>query len=294
MPGRRLLAMASAWFDEATVSRVFEPLIADWQREHVTLSGVGRARSVLRVCGCFATTFVLSLPWQLKRALPERMVLSGWIATEAFAAAGVIALIYLFYGFDGPAAGYLLPAALGMALPLAIVPAAVIVSRIGGPVETRTMVLRLALMVMVVLVPLLAWIMPATNQTWRVVQRPVHEVVLRGPREITLPELLSSRPPTGLVDRYAHEWDRTRSNALLERSSVLLMPLTMSLLGIAISRSAGRGWIVRAGIGWAIAGVIWLTLNDVSSPMAHPVLLSVAALFHWHSRRRAIQDPVAA
>ena len=29
----RALAFASRWFDEATVHRTFEPLIADWQRE---------------------------------------------------------------------------------------------------------------------------------------------------------------------------------------------------------------------------------------------------------------------
>ena len=31
--GGRLIALARAWFDETTVERVFEPLIADWQRE---------------------------------------------------------------------------------------------------------------------------------------------------------------------------------------------------------------------------------------------------------------------
>ena len=29
----RALAFVSRWFDEGTVRRVFEPLIADWQRQ---------------------------------------------------------------------------------------------------------------------------------------------------------------------------------------------------------------------------------------------------------------------
>ena len=33
LPGSRLLAFASRWFDATTVARVFEPLVADWQRE---------------------------------------------------------------------------------------------------------------------------------------------------------------------------------------------------------------------------------------------------------------------
>ena len=32
-PGSRWLAFASRWFDERTVASVFEPLIADYQRE---------------------------------------------------------------------------------------------------------------------------------------------------------------------------------------------------------------------------------------------------------------------
>ena len=38
----RALAFASRWFDEATVRRTFEPLIADWQREWHDASGARR------------------------------------------------------------------------------------------------------------------------------------------------------------------------------------------------------------------------------------------------------------
>jgi len=33
MAGSRALTFASRWFDAATVARVFEPLVADWQRQ---------------------------------------------------------------------------------------------------------------------------------------------------------------------------------------------------------------------------------------------------------------------
>jgi hypothetical protein len=44
----RALAFASRWFDEATVRRTFEPLIADWQREWQDASPSRRARVSLR------------------------------------------------------------------------------------------------------------------------------------------------------------------------------------------------------------------------------------------------------
>ncbi len=57
----RALAFASRWFDPATVSSVFEPLIADWQRElarrvgHRALvrfsrAAAGRSQSPLAIC----------------------------------------------------------------------------------------------------------------------------------------------------------------------------------------------------------------------------------------------------
>lgn len=42
LPGSRLLAFARLWFDESTIVRVFEPLVADWQRD------CGEARPIFR------------------------------------------------------------------------------------------------------------------------------------------------------------------------------------------------------------------------------------------------------
>ena len=65
IPGLRFLACASRWFDAATVARVFEPLIADWQREWIDASPSQRAR--IRVRGTVA--FVIAALALAPRAL---------------------------------------------------------------------------------------------------------------------------------------------------------------------------------------------------------------------------------
>src|SRR5688500_17786490 len=96
MIGNRLLQLARAWFDETTVSRVFEPLIADLQRECTEASGLQRRLCHIRGVIYFAISFAVAMPKQVQRRLPAHAVLGGWIALEAFAAIGVVAQLYLF------------------------------------------------------------------------------------------------------------------------------------------------------------------------------------------------------
>ena len=55
----RALAFASRWFDSATVSGVFEPLIADWQRELEGSSGVARWWLLARGGSAFTVTIAV-------------------------------------------------------------------------------------------------------------------------------------------------------------------------------------------------------------------------------------------
>ena len=58
----RALAFASRWFDEATVRRTFEPLIADWQREWQDASRSRRARVSMRGLAAFLCAAIVSSP----------------------------------------------------------------------------------------------------------------------------------------------------------------------------------------------------------------------------------------
>lgn len=58
MPGTRLLQFARRWFPPSTVSNVFEPLVADWQRE---VSGVRSRRAQLRLRLQWSAAFLSAL-----------------------------------------------------------------------------------------------------------------------------------------------------------------------------------------------------------------------------------------
>ncbi len=71
MPGTRLLEFARRWFPPSTVSSVFEPLVADWQRELRDASQAPLARrAAVVVRGLLAFTVTL-ISCGLQRALTE-------------------------------------------------------------------------------------------------------------------------------------------------------------------------------------------------------------------------------
>lgn len=274
MSGERLLLLARAWFADDMVTRVFEPLVADWAAEHETLRGLARTRSNVRVVICVAITAALMLPWQLKQRLPERVTLGGWIAIEAFVVIGGAAQWYLFFDGNPKGARYLLPALVATALPLALVPVAILMSRFATALELRTMMLRLALLSILALAPLLGWWLPASNQSWRVVQ--AGDTVRRGDRELSVNDLLRSQAPSDVYLGKARDWRTVRRNAALERASILVMPLTMMMLGLSIARRARTAWAVWAVAAWLAAALIWLSVLDISPWTAHAVILAAA------------------
>jgi hypothetical protein len=291
--GDRLLHLARAWFAEDIVTRVFEPLVADWQIEHAALRGFACLRSTLRIWFCFAMTAALMLPWQLKQRLPERVTLGGWIVTEAFVVVGVMAQWYLFFDANPRGASHLLPGLLSTALPLALIPAAFVVSRLGTPVEARTTMVRLTLIVMLCLAPLLAWWLPAANQAWRVAH--AGEGVRRGDREVTLLEIMRAEPPKDFAyprrsvivaaPEIEADWNDVRRQVLIERASVLLMPVTLCLLAIAMSSVIQRRRTLAGLIMWALTAGVWLTMLDITPWGAHAVFLDAAFLFYVYDRR---------
>jgi hypothetical protein len=289
MTGERCLRFASAWLDDAAVRRVLEPLIADWQKESRSLNGVARWRALIAVHWAFAVSFALMLPRQQRSLVSHRVLVKSWIATAAFGGAGIVLQLWLFFEGLGRDAAYLLPAALGTALPLALLPAVIIALAVGSPVHARTMMLRLVLMTAITLVPLLTWFLPVSNQIWRQERAPASAAVLRGAREITGPELLSSTPPSGVFRSVASDWNRTRREVVLERTSILLMPITMCALGLAVGRFARRAVLLHATVWWLIAGWVWLTLLDPSPWAAHVCLGTMAAGVHLVRRRFQVE-----
>jgi hypothetical protein len=59
LPGMRLLAIARLWFDKATIDRVFEPLVADWQAEYASAPAAERRRIWFRGLTALFTTSIV-------------------------------------------------------------------------------------------------------------------------------------------------------------------------------------------------------------------------------------------
>ena len=229
----------------------------------------------------------MMLPWQFKQRLPERVTLGSWLALEGFIALGVFAQWYLFFAANARGVRLLLPALAGIAVPLALVPAAIIASRLGTPVEARTVMLRLALLSMITLAPVLGWWMPNANQEWRVVQVQSQEPPSRGARELTVNDLLRSHPPGDLSLPRTANWTTVRRDAALERLSVWFMPLTMTVVGLTIAYVTRMRPTMLALGSWMVAGLTWLTLLDLSPWLAHLALLLGAKTLHASGRRSA-------
>ena len=70
----RALLFATRWFDEATVRRTFEPLIADWQREWQDASRLRRWSVSARGLGAFLIAALVSSPAIVKTAPPPVVV----------------------------------------------------------------------------------------------------------------------------------------------------------------------------------------------------------------------------
>lgn len=267
MAGDRPLRLARAWFDEATVANVFEPLIADWQRECAALAGARAFACRCSGLAAFVMTFALTFVRALSRPLPVGLGGNAWLCVETCSAIGALALTLLYAYGSGPTRGltlgWIFPSSLAVALPLALAPAAVLLLRgqQWRPHEVRRALVRTAAVAMVAMLPLVGWIVPYANQQWREVRvsaraaSPQNRQPLpRLERELTIPELVS---PAGHSEALAVS-NRMRAFELQTRLSIIVMPLCALALGLAVARPRATVW--RALACWAGCASAWLYL----------------------------------
>lgn len=176
---RRALALASRWFDAATVDRVFAPLVADWQREWRDTTPAGRAWVSVRGLSAFAFSFAILGPRILTTAVPSvtRLVVTARIAAFCLVVGGVFSIpivqtlarqsmeplsLPLLWMFA-------LPAALTIAFPFAMTIAVDGIRRnrqLPSHVE-RAAAARLAVAAFVIMTLASGVVRPAANQQWR-------------------------------------------------------------------------------------------------------------------------------
>jgi hypothetical protein len=238
VPGTRLLAFASRWFDAPTVSRVFEPLVADWQREWIDAASSRRALVRVRGIAAFVCAVAVAAPVVLSIATPATVLRSILLRIALFTTAfSVMLALPMLIELDPlwretPILMIAIPAAVALALPFAI-GAGVDGIRRGHalpPHAERAAALKLGLVGCAVMFVLLGWALPAVSQQWRAsmatAESPAPE---RGLREFTIVELVIDpwlwRPGSlslDIVGPNAHGREVRRE--LTQRLSLSLLP----------------------------------------------------------------------
>jgi hypothetical protein len=277
VPGTKLLRLARSWFDATTVSRVFEPLIADWQREYGTAASAQwlcRLRGVTAFCWAFALVVMRELPRAVPRFKRALLLYTAFVVLSS-------ALMLLPYGdmlVTSPAT-LLIPSSLALGLPLALVPAAMWLAATRGyqAHEARRALVQLTACVLLAQMLLVGWITPIANQMWRedVFARRQKQGLragsaARGERELTVVELFRNRGRDAIAP------PRARAREKHARVIVALSPLIMATVGLLLARR-GRESRLRIVAAWVGVPATWFVVSSVAEASVKtgspPVLL---------------------
>ncbi len=176
MPGTRLLAFARLWFSPVVVATVFEPLVADWQREWIESPTPKRARVAARGLASFVCAAIVSSPRVLRTAAPATVTnrVVRRIASITLITAVIMTIPMSMQIDNAWSIGLLmlaiLPSTMTVVFPFAMV-AAVDAIRRHEPLPEhvqRAAVLKLGLVAVVLMVTFGGWVVPGSNQVWRV------------------------------------------------------------------------------------------------------------------------------
>ena len=181
----RALAFASRWFDGATVRRVFEPLIADWQRQWLEAPTPRRGLIALYGFTAFACAVMISIPRiaqtpspdGLTNAIARRITIFTAAATAVLMIPAFIELTSLWMRDASWIRGSLyvlaVPSAIAMTFPFAMTGAVDVIQRREMlPHVGRAVLLKLGAIAFLFMVAYSGWVVPASAQAARRAMNP--------------------------------------------------------------------------------------------------------------------------
>ena len=249
----RALAFASRWFDEATVRRTFEPLIADWQREWQEASPSSRARVSVHGLAAFIFAVIVSSPSLAATRAPKTVTNRIAVRMTRFIALVSVVLLSPMLmqlardGRYGILVLTMLPSTITTAFPFALIGATDAIRRtqpLAANVE-RALAVRLAIVSMLFMIVFSGFVVPASKQAFRVVQTEGGAPVIRAVRELTTWQLITDptmaapqQPFTGGADRAVRIQRELNDRAVLAIVPVFLIWLRW----VAIGRGRGKWW----------------------------------------------------
>ena len=256
----RALAFATRWFDDATVRRVFEPLIADWQREWLDAPSRRRAWITARASLAFICAVIVSsprialtpMPPAATRRIAVRMLKFIAIATAVLMIPPVIEIgSWAMRGASWVRGSLLLlavPSAMMLAFPFAMAGAVDSLRRqtLPGHVE-RAAVLKLGAFAVMFMLVYGGWVVPAASQAARIGMNPAGMgEPLRMMRDLTTYELVFDPARASVFEPGTYMASRSRSlkQELNQRAVFMALPIVLLWLRWRTLSQPRKRWLV--------------------------------------------------
>jgi hypothetical protein len=249
----RALAFVSRWFDPATVSRVFDPMIADWQRELLDTPPSRRVRVGVRGLSAFICAVLVSSPAVLMTRAPKSVTdrvavrMTRFIALATFFIVTPMAMRLTQDGRYGMLLLAFLPSAITTVFPLSLIGAADAIRRSEplAPNIERALALKLAGVSVLFMIVFGGFVVPAANQAFRVVQTEAGAPLMRNVRELTTWQLITD--PTMAAPQEPYTGGAARATRiqreLNNRATLALIPVVLLWVRWrAIDIGRGKCW----------------------------------------------------
>jgi hypothetical protein len=257
VPGTRALGFAARWFDPQTVHGTFEPLIADWQREWQDAPPARRSRISIRALAAFLCAIVVSSPRIVRTPAPRGVWLRvvARMAAVMFLVAALLFVPYLRdFGSDrwgGALFMLIIPSMITLGFPFGIIGAVDAIRRhepLPKHVE-RAAAVKLGIAALAIMMVFGGWLVPASNQAWRVAVAAGRYAPAPGLRELSTYQLMVD--PSLKIVPGPGVWQGPRPleirRELNNRASLALLPLLL-LWGRwrALDLPSGRWYSARS------------------------------------------------
>lgn len=268
MPGTRLLALVSRWFEPAIVAGVFEPLVADWQREWQAAPRAARVMVRARGTIAFILTALRLAPHLALAPLPAPLPGLLMVSVLAVCAAGLACLLGLLWltWQDAPIPRstwlLLLPALFTAFLPFAV---AVGVDVIRGHHAWPEHVQRRAVGKLLAVVTLWmviggGWLAPGLGQQWRNALDSANagqEIApLTRVSGLSTHQLFSATHPR--VHPLIRQGDRRRE--VENRVLLILLPILFACIRWRVVERRPGQWYVPSSVGMAVVSAVTIVI----------------------------------
>lgn len=246
-PGHRALALASRWFDPATVRSVFEPLIADWQREWQDAPPGQRLHISIRGRAAFICAFAASSSRIV--AAPAPSTVTSRVVSRIATVTAIISLLLLapmlFSWLQGDMIFFALPGLLTLAFPFSLISAVDAIRRFEpmSPHVERAATAKLALVAMLLMFGFGGWIVPAANTVMRAGMAPPGiNFAPRGLRELNTYELVVAPSRATASENGPTSREALIRRELSTRASMTILPALFIWLRWGALNRPRRKW----------------------------------------------------